>query len=258
MKKDTDREAKQILETVTNKIEKTNWYFNFHYYRLIEIINSILSKKTNNEKERALELGIWPGYLALSLEKIGFDVSGIDLDSSRIKKHFSPLKIKDYDLNNNPLKIPFPDNHFKWVIVSEVIEHINPNNLTNLFLEINRLLENNGFAIITTPNRNSLHNFIFRKKMQSNLKNGHGHLREYSHQELQNTIKKSSLKIIKINSTNFYSNVGSLTDNTYFYPLSNLWKYPNKFFNLLKICSLPVKNLSFFKDSIFILVQKND
>lgn len=94
--------------------------------------------------------------------------------------------------------------------------------------------------------------------MKTKLKNGHGHLREYSSQELQTLIENSSLKIIKLKNINFYSNIGTVSESSYFYPLSHFWKYSNKFFNWLKFIILPFKNISFFKDSIFILVQKND
>lgn len=256
MSKTAKQLAKKSLEAATSQINKTDWYFNLHFYRFISILKIILDKKDAAKKEIALELGVWPGYLSLALQEAGFNVHGIDLDSKRLPQIKSKIEITDYDLNNIPLRIPYPDNQFDWIVASEIIEHLNPSNLPGLFVEIKRLLKNNGFAIITTPNKNSLANLIPREK--NTPRDGHGHMREYAKRELQRIAEKSSLKIIKLDTIDFYSNIGSLSQNNYFYPLKNFWKYPRILFNWLKFCSIPLKKLPPIRDSLMLIVQKND
>lgn len=249
--------AEGILDASASHIGKTDWYFNLHFYRFIHIINIIIERTSGVKKETILELGVWPGYLALSLHEAGFDFWGIDIDSSRIKQTGIQLNIADYDLNSPSLKIPYPENHFDYIVASEIIEHLNPKNIPGLFIEIGRLLNKNGLAIITTPNKKSLHNFLFGKKISSSVKNGHGHICEYTIPELQKFINESPLLQMELKAVNFYSNIGSLPEGKYFYPLKKFWKYPNKLFNLLKFCSIPLKHFPILKDSIILLIQKN-
>jgi len=58
------------------------------------------------------------------------------------------------------LSIPFPDNNFTTIIISEVIEHI-PNS-RQVYLEIERVIDHMGTLIISTPNWISLFG-LFRK-----------------------------------------------------------------------------------------------
>jgi SAM-dependent methyltransferase len=55
--------------------------------------------------------------------------------------------------------LPYPDNHFDAVILSEVIEHLNFNPLPVL-QEINRILKKDGILYVTTPNQVNLINRI--------------------------------------------------------------------------------------------------
>lgn len=259
MKKIIKQNAEKILGVVASQIGRTDWYFNLHFYRFVHIINIILKRKSSVKKEIALELGVWPGYMALSLHEIGFDLRGIDLDFSRIRQISSQIKIVDYNLDKISPKIPYPDNYFDYIIASEIIEHIKPDNLPGLFIEINRLLNKNGLVVLTTPNKNSLHNLIFSKKYSSDkLKNGHGHAREYSLSELHELINQSPLILTKFATVNFYSNIGKLSQGKYFYPLKDFWNYPNKLFNLFKFFLMPLKHISILRDSIILLIQKND
>jgi len=255
----SERTAEKILNDAASHIGKTDWYFNLHFYRLVYILNIILKRKRDTKKEIVLELGVWPGYLALSLQNADFEVRGVDIDPSRVRQICSQIRIENYDLNQRPIKLPFPENNFDYIVASEIIEHIDPDNLPGLFFEIHRLLNRDGLAIITTPNKNSLHNILSCKNNNpSEAINGHGHIREYTLDELQELIKKSPLILTKSKTVNFYSNIGTLPLGKYFYPLKDFWKYSNKLFNLLKFCSIPLKQFPAFKDSIILLVQKND
>ncbi len=249
--------SKKMLAYAASQLGKTDWYFNLHYYRFLKILNILIKHRKSVKDATVLELGVWPGYLALAMQKAGFNLSGIDINSSRLESAGIQVITDDYDLNSPSLRIPFPDNHFDYIVASEIIEHIDPKNIPHLFSEIDRLLKNNGLAIITTPNRKSLHNLLFSKKIASEEKNGHGHIREYTMPELKKFASNSSSMHAKLKTIDFYSNIGSLPDGKYFYPLKNLWKYPNKTFNLLKFISLPLKKFPTLKDSIIILMQKN-
>ena len=61
------------------------------------------------------------------------------------------------DLNSD--RLPFQDNYFDLVLLSEVIEHlVNPDNALK---EAHRVLKSNGILIVTTPNLSSWMNRVY-------------------------------------------------------------------------------------------------
>ena len=251
--------AKEILDTSADRIGKTDWYFNLHFYRFLCILDIALRRKNHTETEKVLELGVWPGFLAAALQEAGFEVSGVDINPDRLKQTGLDLEIVRCNLNAIPHTLPYPSDFFDRIIVSEVIEHIEPENLPGLLAEIDRLLNTHGSAIITTPNRHSLHNLLSPSKNTAiGKKDGHGHIREYSLAELRKIIRQSPLSAVETKAINFYSNIGTLSDGKYFYPLKDFWNHPNKLFNFFKLVSSPVKYIPFLRDSLIIQVKKND
>ncbi|MCX6763877.1 MAG: class I SAM-dependent methyltransferase [Candidatus Moranbacteria bacterium] len=246
-----------FLDKSVNKIGPTKWYSALHYYRFLFIINYLLKRKINkNKKETVLEIGVWPGYLAFALSLAGMEVSGIDMKPERINLTDYFKDFWQYDLNSNPLIFPCKDNYCNYVVASEVIEHLNPKNSSSFFSEIERILKPDGLLILTTPNRNSLHNKLRRSNMIEKAKDGHGHVYEYVEKELNKIISQSRIKILSSETINFYANVGSLAKNEYFYPLTSFRHYPNKLFNILKLLALPAKQIPPLKDSLIIIAQK--
>ncbi|MEJ2596695.1 MAG: class I SAM-dependent methyltransferase [Anaerolineales bacterium] len=55
-----------------------------------------------------------------------------------------------HDLNIDP-SLPFESNYFNVVTMLAVIEHLNPENVVNLFRETNRVLCPGGLVFVTTP-----------------------------------------------------------------------------------------------------------
>jgi len=79
------------------------------------------------------------------------DIYGLDIVDCPNMKNF-----KKGDAQN----MPFDDNFFDTVVAGEVIEHLeNPEKFLN---EARRVLKDDGIIIITTPNKKSLVNRIFR------------------------------------------------------------------------------------------------
>lgn len=250
--------AEKKLNTAAEKIGKTEWYFALHCQRFIKIITLILEKRNKTKREKVLELGVWPGHLAQAFFESGFEVWGIDLDPKRLEKKLDPkISLRYRDLNNTPLHLPYPNDFFDFVIISEIIEHLDPKKLPELFCEIKRVLCQNGTLILTTPNKHSLHNLIsFLKKTRKKIQNGHGHVREYSQKELRKILVASQMKTRTLKTTNFYLNIGKAAPDKYFYPLKNLHQHPNKLFNLLKCFSIPLKKIPWLKDSLILIAQK--
>lgn len=95
-------------------------------------------------KGRLLEIGAGTGWQALELEKRGYDVSAIDLPSSKYREN-RIRTITDYDGK----EIPFEDNVFDIVFSSNVFEHVP--HIVEFQKEIHRVLKPDGYALVVLP-----------------------------------------------------------------------------------------------------------
>ena len=154
-----------LLNLWDDKGEKN--YINFllsQYENILIDFNKIFNGNFNGK--RVLEISSFLGVVDIALAKIGFEVYTYDIPEfqknsklnelySKYNVHPSSGYLKDVWQNG----LPYPDNHFDAVILSEVIEHLNFNPLPVL-QEINRILKKDGILYITTPNQVNLINRI--------------------------------------------------------------------------------------------------
>jgi len=92
--------------------------------------------------------GTFPYFLSRTAfeKKVAIDQLPIPNDIA------SKLRIEGYTLNlNQHPSLPFNTNTFNVVTLLAVVEHLDPNNMANLFREIYRVLAPGGKVIMTTP-----------------------------------------------------------------------------------------------------------
>jgi len=120
----------------------------------------------NNASHRVLEISAFLGVVDIALAKMGFEVHTYDIpefqNNSGLNQLYAEYNVQPSrgyikDIGKNGL--PYPDNYFDAVLLTEVIEHMNFNPLPVL-QEINRILKPEGILYITTPNQVSLVNRI--------------------------------------------------------------------------------------------------
>jgi len=156
-----------LLNLWDDKGEKN--YINFlhsQYENILIDFNKIFNGNFNDK--RVLEISSFLGVVDIALAKIGFEVYSYDIPEFQKNRKLNELYLKfNVHQSSGYLKdvwqtgLPYPDNHFDAVILSEVIEHLNFNPLPVL-QEINRILKKDGIFYITTPNQV---NFINRIKI---------------------------------------------------------------------------------------------
>jgi methionine biosynthesis protein MetW len=124
----------------------------YHY----ENQKNLLKLLTPLEKRgKILDIGCGDGSLVLEASKISnCEAYGIDIDEKGINKA-KKRNINGFVANAN-LKIPFNNETFNVIISNQCIEHLE--NPDHIFSEIYRLLDNEGYAIISVPNISSFHN----------------------------------------------------------------------------------------------------
>ncbi len=84
-----------------------------------------------------------------------------------------------WDLTVKP-RLAFPDGYFDLIISFEFLEHIKPEYVMPILKEVNRLLNNEGVALISTPNSNGSNKILPKD-----------HVYEYSFEELTELFRRA-------------------------------------------------------------------
>jgi len=160
---------------------------------------------------RICEIGIGYAHLAIPLCRICADSSIAAIEAPTREYVRLPAFRKLIDSNNIDLrladitreKFPFDDCSIDVIIFSEIMEHLSPPSLPDVFNEIYRCLRMGGMVIVSTPNvhrlRNRLRFFFGRSIFESpaTLVGGtYGHIREYSHRELMDLLRSTGFENI--------------------------------------------------------------
>jgi len=143
----------EFKKTFGNKLEP----------RFKEIVKYLEIKKGT----KVLDIGCGRGEMAIYASKKGSDSIGIDYSRESIAlantaKRKQPFKIqKKIEFKvMDAKKLLFSDSSFDMIILTDVAEHLYPEELEIVFKEIKRVLKNKGSVIIhTAPNK--LFNDIF-------------------------------------------------------------------------------------------------
>jgi len=118
----------------------------------------MIATESNLVIRNILDVGAFYGHLLIPLTRFNFKLSATDLEvffkNEIIKKRFKRFGIgyRAYQSLNN---LPFDDNSFEIIILSEVLEHLFSSPIP-MFREIKRVLKPRGHLILTTPNVFSL------------------------------------------------------------------------------------------------------
>tara|TARA_B100000686_G_C16798484_1_gene984197 strand:- start:140 stop:1030 length:891 start_codon:yes stop_codon:yes gene_type:complete len=231
------------------------------YHHDIRIIKSLLPKG------KILEIGAYPFHLTYFLKKMGFTVSGIDLDPSRFRtiQSQNDLDVRKIDIEKE--KFCFEQGEFDLIIFNEVFEHLKEP--IQALAEINRVLKNNGKLLLTTPNIYFLPHLVYFLSGKGLICDaftafskpywlGHmGHVREYSSRELRVFLERLGFKIIQIDYVqnrlflNFKKNRHLATKEKLSVPLWVL--APLNLINLLLVTLFP-----FLRENIVITALKSE
>jgi len=109
-----------------------------------------------------LDIGCATGAVLEVLREHGWQVTGVEISPSADYAQ----KTRNLDVKNLPLEENnFPSQNFDVILASHLIEHLND---PRAFLsEVNRILKDNGYIFITTPNINGLQAQLFGSRWRS-------------------------------------------------------------------------------------------
>jgi len=123
---------------------------NSHLDNLLEIIPNMFNYKI-------LDIGSGKGCFLIDASKKGSDVYGLELSGEYIS-----ISIKEAERQNVKINVtqgfaeelPFADDFFNFLNLSEVIEHVK--DPLKVFNEMKRVLKKEGFVYISVPSRYSI------------------------------------------------------------------------------------------------------
>lgn len=167
--------------------------------------------------ERILDVGCGDAFylhllsnLGIKLTLYGSDIDPVALKSAKINLKGKKIIFKKADLMK---KLPFKDNFFNKVVMSEVAEHL-PNDVKGM-KEIYRVLKKGGVLCLTVPNANYPFlwdpvNKVMETTTGNHVKDGFwaglwfNHIRLYTVSQMQQVLEKAKFKVEKIKSVTFW------------------------------------------------------
>ena len=106
--------------------------------------------------ERALNIGVGSGALERMAAAKGVEIWALDPSPRTIEKLRASLDLGERAQSGYSQEMPFPDGHFDALIMSEVLEHLEPEIFDRTLAEVHRVLKPRGRFIGTVPARERL------------------------------------------------------------------------------------------------------
>jgi len=153
-------------------------------------IEKKLFLRSENEKPTVLDIGCATGTLLASLRDRQWRVTGVEISPcAKYARDERGLDVYDIALE----EINFPSSSFDIVLASHLIEHLN--DPRSFLSETYRILKNDGFCFITTPNISGFQAKLFAGSWRSAI---FDHLYLFSAKTLSSLLKSTGFKVISI------------------------------------------------------------
>jgi ubiquinone/menaquinone biosynthesis C-methylase UbiE len=109
-------------------------------------------KYFRRDDKKILDIGCNTGRGGMTLNGLspGLELTGLDIIEDRMRR--IPAGIYERLLLGPADRIDAPDNSFDVAVAGEVIEHIDPTDVSNVLKELKRVLRPGGKLLLTTPN----------------------------------------------------------------------------------------------------------
>jgi ubiquinone/menaquinone biosynthesis C-methylase UbiE len=181
------------------------------------ILDLITKRIASGRKYRILDVGCGDGSFIARFNEY-CETFGVDISQVAVKMA-KEVGIDAYAVDVSSQKLPFQDGYFDIIYMGDVIEHLtNPDYAVR---EANRVLEQNGFLVLSTPNLacwlNRLLLLYGRQPLFSEISTAKtfgrgsrsyhflpvGHLRLFTYKGLKEFLTYYRFKVIKVEGANY-------------------------------------------------------
>ena len=153
---------------------------------------------------RVLDVGCSDGFIGSLFLKKHAKVYGLDIDKHKVRQSRKRgIKAAVCDIETD--KIPFTDNYFDFILLTDVIEHVFDTD--RVLEEVHRVLKKRGVLLVTTPNIASLARRCmlvlginphteYSSRYMDFLPGSVGHIRYYTRNNLRYQLTKNGFRNI--------------------------------------------------------------
>ena len=168
--------------------------------------------------DKILDVGCGDGYYLHLLSSLGLklELTGADFDPNALasaKRNLKGKRIKLIGQGDLMKKLPFKDNTFDKIVMSEVAEHL-PDDVKGL-KEVRRVLKRNGILVLTVPNHNYPFfwdpvNWVLENFFNTHIRSGfwagiwNQHKRLYKPEEIKEAVEKAGFKVETVESLTWW------------------------------------------------------
>lgn len=158
--------------------------------------------KNTIDKPRVLNIGVGNGLFEKIAISLGFDIYSLDPDERAIARLVEDLSLNNKAKVGYAQQIPFEDEFFDFVVVSEVLEHLSDQIFQKSLLEFHRILKKQGILLGTVPAREKLEEQIIICPKCGEKFHRWGHLQSFDKDRLTKLLGQK-FQIQKISETVF-------------------------------------------------------
>ena len=145
---------------------------------------------------RVLNVGAGNGYLESLLVQKGVDVSCLDPSSSTIERVRERLGLDEKAQVGYSQSMPYSDGGFDYVIMSEVLEHLDDTVIEETLTEVKRVLRAGGQFIGTVPADEALQASIVVCPSCGERFHRWGHIQSFSQDQLSHLLNQYFDKVM--------------------------------------------------------------
>lgn len=155
--------------------------------RLDTVFYAIKQRATqSSENVRVLNVGIGNGYLETQLLSKGFDAYSLDPSENAVKAVRKQLGASPEKFRvGTAAAMPFESSWFDFVVMSEVIEHLDEKTLGDTFSELKRVLRPGGWFVGTCPDNEDLETHSFTCPYCGKRSHRVGHVHSFTSSSLR-------------------------------------------------------------------------
>lgn len=158
--------------------------------------------------DKILDLGCGDGYYSYLLSRISLKIEVIGIDNHVAAIESAKRQARKRNIKfiiGNAEKLPFPENYFDKIVMSEIIEHVKDDE--RVLREARRVLKQGGILVLTTPNKDYPFlwdpiSWFLDHFFNSHIKSGffagiwNQHIRLYKPEEIEKKLEKVGFKLV--------------------------------------------------------------